>query len=458
MRAGLRAYLAADRMGHDSDPPHDPSATRPDRLAATARASRPGLRLWPAEGALVDGTYRVRGMLGEGGMGVVLLAHDERLQRDVAIKLIRPELAEAAHRARFLEEARAMARVRHPNVVEIHAFGELDGAPYFVMEYVAGSDLETFLAKRGGLLSPGEAHSVLLQLCRGVEAIHASGAVHRDLKASNVLVGDGFRVVIADLGLARTLDGAPVEGAVVSGTPAYMAPEIIVGRALSAEQLPLADVYSLGVIAYEVLAGELPFTGDIPQVLRSQITDPPPPLSRRDLPAGYERAVLEALAKEPEVRTPSATALRRALEAAWSGVRAGARMRLLVVDDEPGFRSLIAATLAKAYPSAVVEGASDGEAGLDAALAHPPALVVTDLDMPRMNGVELTAALRADPRTAVVPIVVATGVGGATDWRVLSALGADGFMVKPFDPAALVSLVENLLAQEAAWKPARRAS
>ncbi len=447
-------------MGHDSDPPHDPSATRPDRLAATARASRPGLRLWPAEGALVDGTYRVRGMLGEGGMGVVLLAHDERLQRDVAIKLIRPELAEAAHRARFLEEARAMARVRHPNVVEIHAFGELDGAPYFVMEYVAGSDLETFLAKRGGLLSPGEAHSVLLQLCRGVEAIHASGAVHRDLKASNVLVGDGFRVVIADLGLARTLDGAPVEGAVVSGTPAYMAPEIIVGRALSAEQLPLADVYSLGVIAYEVLAGELPFTGDIPQVLRSQITDPPPPLSRRDLPAGYERAVLEALAKEPEVRTPSATALRRALEAAWSGVRApaGARMRLLVVDDEPGFRSLIAATLAKAYPSAVVEGASDGEAGLDAALAHPPALVVTDLDMPRMNGVELTAALRADPRTAVVPIVVATGVGGATDWRVLSALGADGFMVKPFDPAALVSLVENLLAQEAAWKPARRAS
>ncbi|MCZ7679032.1 MAG: response regulator [Sandaracinaceae bacterium] len=129
-----------------------------------------------------------------------------------------------------------------------------------------------------------------------------------------------------------------------------------------------------------------------------------------------------------------------------------------MVDDEPGFRSLIAATLAKAYPNAVVEGASDGEAGLDAALAHPPALVVTDLDMPRMNGVELTAALRADPRTAVVPIVVATGVGGATDWRVLSALGADGFMVKPFDPAALVSLVENLLAQEAAWKPARRAS
>ncbi|MCZ7679033.1 MAG: serine/threonine protein kinase [Sandaracinaceae bacterium] len=219
VRAGRRAYLAADRMGHDSDPPHDPSATRPDRLAAMVRASRPGLRLWPAEGALVDGTYRVRGMLGEGGMGVVLLAHDERLQRDVAIKLIRPELAEAAHRARFLEEARAMARVRHPNVVEIHAFGELDGAPYFVMEYVAGSDLETFLAKRGGLLSPGEAHSVLLQLCRGVEAIHASGAVHRDLKASNVLVGDGFRVVIADLGLARTLDGAPVEGAVVSGTP-----------------------------------------------------------------------------------------------------------------------------------------------------------------------------------------------------------------------------------------------
>lgn len=451
---------SAERMTDDDpDAQGGAIATRQERLASGARASRPSSPRWPAPGALLDGTYRVIGVLGEGAMGMVVLAHDERLQRDVAIKLIRPELMEPVHLARFLQEARAMARVRHSNVVEIHAFGELAGAPYFVMEYVAGSDLESFLRQRRGLLSHGEAHSVLLQICRGVEAIHASGAVHRDLKASNVLIGDGFRVAIADLGLARTLEGGCFsDGSLVSGTPAYMAPEIILGQAVSAEQLPLADVYSVGVIAYEVLTGRLPFSGDIPQVLRQQITDPPPPLDRSDLPPGYERAVLDALAKDPAIRTPSAHALRRALETAWAQTHsaAEARLRFLVADDDPGFRGLISATLAKAFPAAMVEGVCDGEAGLEAALTRLPHLVVSDLDMPRLNGVELTAALRSEPRTSRVPIVVATGVGGATDWRVLSALGADGFLVKPFDPAALIALVENLLAMEAAWRPKRQ--
>lgn len=443
---------------HEDDQPQPTRPTVEEPTAPVIRASRsPELA---APGKLIDGTYRVVGTLGEGGMGIVLRAHDERLQRDVAIKLVRPELlADSAHRARFLSEARAMARVRHPNVVEIHAFGELAGSPYFVMELVPGNDLESFLAARGAPLSMGEAHSILVQICRGVEAIHASGTAHRDIKSSNVLLGEGFRVAITDLGLASSIDPS-CSDAGAGGTPAYMAPEVVLGEALAPEELATADVYSLGVIAYEVVTGRLPFAAkEVPAVLFGHLSCPPRPPSelRPELPPAYERAILDALTKDRALRTPSATALRHALEAAWSESRgASGPLRFLVADDDDGFRSLLAATLAKAFPSAVIETVGDGDSALAAAQAYSPSLVVSDLDMPGLNGIELTAALRAHPDTARTPIVVATAVGGATDWRILSELGADGFLVKPFDAAHFVGLLENLLAREASWRPTKR--
>jgi serine/threonine-protein kinase len=415
---------------------------------------------YPEPGTLLDGTYRIVEPIGEGGMGVVLRARDERLDRDVAIKLIHPDqVMVASARARFVEEARAMARVRHPNVVEIHAFGEIDQAPYFVMEYVPGADLERWLARRGGRPSLGEAFNILEQACRGVHAIHESGTAHRDLKSSNLLIGPSFRVVVTDLGLARLVEEQG-EANVVSGTPAYMAPELIRGEAVDAALVPRADVYSLGVIAFELLTGSMPFEGEtLSQTLGMQLTAPPPRLveRRRDLPQPFEDAVLAALEKDPAMRTSSAEALRQSLEAAWNASRRPHDALFFVVaDDDPGFRSLIATTLRKAYPDARVEAVSDGKQALAIARNHPPSLVVSDLDMPEMNGVELTAALRAEDATAEVPIVVATAVGGPSDWRVLTRLGADSLVLKPFDPSQLVSLVQNLVSEPAAWQPKPR--
>ncbi|HJL18403.1 MAG TPA: serine/threonine-protein kinase [Sandaracinaceae bacterium LLY-WYZ-13_1] len=415
---------------------------------------------YPEPGTVLDGTYRIVQRLGEGGMGVVLRARDERLDRDVAIKLIHPDqVLRASARARFLEEARAMARVRHPNVVEIHAFGEIEGAPYFVMEYVPGADLERWLAQRGGRPTLGEAWNVLDQACRGVQAIHDSGTTHRDLKSSNLLVGPSFRVVVTDLGLARLVEEHSAEH-VVSGTPAYMAPELISGGHVAPELVPRADVYSLAVIAYELLTGTMPFEGEtLSQTLGMQLSVPPPPLleRRHDLPQAFEDAVLAALEKDPALRTPSAEAFRHHLEAAWEASRqAHDALFFLVADDDPGLRALISATLRKAFPAARVEAVSDGARALDVARARPPSLVVSDLDMPEMNGVELTAALRSEPETEEVPIVIATAVGGPKDWQVLSQLGADSLMLKPFDPVQLVSLAENLVATRASWAPKRR--
>lgn len=416
---------------------------------------------YPEAGTTIGGVYRVVETLGEGGMGVVLRARDERLDRDVAIKLIHPDqVLVPSSRARFLEEARAMARVRHANVVEVHSYGEVGEAPYFVMEYVPGEDLERWMARRGERPTLGEAWSILDQACRGVAAIHASGATHRDLKASNLLIDADFRVVVSDLGLARMVEAYGPEHQ-VSGTPAYMAPELIRGDAVGAELVTRADVYSLGVLAFELLTGELPFEGEtLSQTLGMQLTMPPPRLvqRRRDLPQAFEDTVLDALEKDPALRTASVEAFRRSLDAAWRASQEATEEPplFLVADDDPGQRSLITATLRKCFPSARVEAVADGRVALAAARSHPPTLMVSDLDMPEMNGVELTAAIRSEPRTAEVPIVVATAIGGPRDWRVLSRLGADAMMLKPFEPSQLVGLVEGLTGIEPAVRPKRR--
>ncbi len=441
----------------------DRKNTLPTHRVGPASSVREAMRAdYPEPGTLIDGTYRVLEQLGEGGMGVVLHGRDEKLDRDVAIKLIHPEQhLQNKSQTQFLEEARAMARIRHPNVVEIYSFGHIGRAPYFVMEYVPGSDLERFLAERGGPPSSSEAWNILDQACRGVQAIHDTGHAHRDLKASNILVGPDFRVAITDLGLARVVEQQD-EQTFVSGTPAYMAPELITGAKIPKEQVQRVDVYALGIIAFEVLTGRLPFESDsLNDLMTKQIEDPPPSLAtfREGIPAGFDEAIRGALAKKPAKRTRSVEAFRSELERAWLSHREpDDDLYFLVADDNEDFRSLIAMTLRRAFPEARVETVGDGEAALAACRRETPDLLVSDLDMPKMNGLELTAALRENEATRQLPIVIATGVGGPSDWRVLSRLGADSFMIKPFDAIQLVSIAENLVAREAAWRPKKAQS
>lgn len=405
----------------------------------------------PAPGTLIDNAYRVQGPLGQGGMGVVVLAIDERLEREVAIKLIRPAYVQSQNaRRRFLTEARAMARIRHENVVEIYAFGEFDGAPYFVMEYVPGTTVANWLDHQldnGSIPGVDEAIVVLEQICRGVSAIHASGAVHGDLKPSNVLLGPASRVAIADLGLARVLSGSQ-KMSPLAGTPAYMAPEQVVGNPAPPELAHVADIYALGVIAFELLTGKAPFRVESARdliMLRGKPA-PRPTLLRSELPPGFDDALLDALIEDPRRRTPSADAFRRALiEARESATESHTDVRVLVADDDEDFLSLAYETLAFALPGARIECVRDGGAALSAIDRETATLAVIDLDMPGMNGVELTAALRATEHAESMPIIVVTASGGAPDWHLLQSLGADGFLVKPIDPFALVALVRKTL-------------
>jgi serine/threonine-protein kinase len=443
----------------------DRHATRASDALDTDAAGQPKLPTWegPAAGVLIGDAYRVVGPLGQGGMGVVVLAVDERLERDVAIKLIRPAYTRNTNaRERFLIEARAMARVRHENVVEIFAFGEFDGTPYFVMEYVPGTNVANWLDDgilEDRLPSVDEALGYLDQVCRGVGAIHSSGAVHGDLKPSNLLIGPASRVAVADMGLSRLFDPTGRLGDhPMAGTPAYMAPEFA-RTDLSRELVQRGDVYALGVIAFEMLSGHQPFaietTADM--LLAHSAGKPPLPSQfRPELTSAFDNALLQALHFDPVERTGSADLFRRALlEARETLTSSYNAVRILIADDDADFLALASEALQYGFPGAKIETCSDGEAALRACDREPASLAVIDLDMPGLNGVELTAALRANYS---LPIVVVTASGGAPDWHLLSSLGADGFLVKPIDPFALVALARKAVdAKKGQGRKAKRA-
>jgi eukaryotic-like serine/threonine-protein kinase len=448
-KAKPTAQAGRARPGADASE-HTETTSLADNTRAAAQAPQvPPTWEGPQIGTVIDNAYRVTGALGQGGMGVVLLAVDQRLEREVAIKLIRPAyVANTKARERFLIEARAMARVRHENVVEIYTFGEIGGSPYFIMEYIPGKNIANWLDERileDRLPSIDEALGYLDQVCRGLAAIHASGAVHGDLKPSNLLLGPASRVAITDLGLSRLFDHTGHVGDhPMAGTPAYLAPEFS-RHDLPSHLLQRSDIYSLGVIAYEMLTGEPAYDIVTTQDMLTAHGMPPalPSRVRAELTNAFDSPLLSALCADPTQRTASADQFRRQLLAARETIHARrGPVRILVADDDSDFLTLARETLAYGFPDAEIETVRDGEAALAAIDREPAALAVIDLDMPGMNGVELTAALRARYR---LPIVVCTASGGAPDWRLLSALGADGFLVKPIDPFALVALARKML-------------
>jgi eukaryotic-like serine/threonine-protein kinase len=435
--------MASDSLVHALTEPSTDTSQAESGLEALEQALAPGTQL--------GSHYRILRKLGSGGMGLVLLAHDERLMREVAVKFVAPALLlQADSHQRFLDEARAMARVRHPNVVEIFTFDEHQGRPYFVMEYVPGITADSWFRERmlaGGPPPLDEVLGIIEQCCRGASAIHHSGAIHGDLKPQNVLLGPSFRVALADLGLAHMLErGAVTEAA---GTPAYMAPESGATHH-DAALLRRRDVYSLGVMTYQFLTGQQPYrVRRVPggQALLREGRALPVSQLREELPATFDAVLERALALDPRERFDSIDSLRRELmRARRAASERKFAARILAVDDDPDFLALVDRSLRAALPGIQVVCAPDGARALEELAQRPFDLLLLDLRLPDYNGVELTASIRAEERGRRMPILVVTAHGGGRDWQLLSALGADGFLVKPVDPHALAAMVGLMLA------------
>src|SRR2546425_635210 len=267
-------------------------------------------------------SYTIAGEIGRGGMGVVYQARDERLKRQVAVKVLPPELAFREEiRIRFLREAETAAQLSHPHIVPIHSVGEgPDGLVYFVMAYVDGESPAARL-KRRGRLPPEEARRVMIETADALGAAHAVGIIHRDVKPDNILLeGSRGRVVVTDFGIAKALSSTTgpatlTATGVAIGTPHYMSPEQAAGdREIDGR----SDIYSLGVVSYQMLTGELPFHAPtVPGILMKHITERAPLVTDkcRECPEDLAACVMRSLEKDPEDRWPTADALRRALEA-----------------------------------------------------------------------------------------------------------------------------------------------
>lgn len=304
----------------------------------------------PLIDTLIAGRYRVVKRLGEGGMGEVYLAMHEAIEKKVALKVLRPEYsAKADIVTRFQQEAISASRIKHPNVLEIFDFGQLDtGAFYLAMEFLEGHDLADEL-QRVIVLTPQDGIRIALQICRALSAAHGKGVVHRDMKPENVFlqrVADGEEIVkIVDFGIAQLRTNEEAEKqqptrrrltktGMIFGTPEYMSPEQAAGKKADER----VDIYATGIILYEMFTGAVPFTGEtFMAVLAAHLNDAPPPMRMiapdLQISAELEAVITRALAKKPEERFQTMSEMAQALMATPEGLGAGPVTRQLMASD-----------------------------------------------------------------------------------------------------------------------------
>jgi serine/threonine protein kinase len=274
-----------------------------------------------APGTIFEGKYQVLEEIGRGGMGVVYRGHDLSLDRHVAIKVL-PEQFNTDDDviARFKKEAKAMASLDHPNIVPVYAIGQQGSFHYFVMKFLEGHTvaelLEKMRADGRNRFEPVQVQRILIQVCRGLAHAHQRGLIHRDIKPGNIMVSSDGHATIMDFGIVKEEKGgeALTRTGLVFGTPEYMAPEQAQGHAVPG---PSTDLYSLGIVAYEMLSGVPPFRGDTPfSVVLKHIKEPPEPLFERipGVNRGFEQAIFRSLEKRPDGRYRAAEDMQRALE------------------------------------------------------------------------------------------------------------------------------------------------
>ena len=283
----------------------------PDPVALCPTSSEAAPTLAP--GDFIQGPIRLVEEIGHGGMGVVFRGEHQVLRRAVAVKFLSERwLDNPSVRGRFLSEARALARMHSPHIVRIHSFGVHEGAPFIVMDYVQGENLSDRISRP---MPFSEGLRIIEAIARGIAAVHCAGALHNDIKAANVIIGEGDEVTIVDFGLARPYAaGCRLQPGEYSGTPAYLAPELVGGWVDAPN--PATDVYALGVLAFEILTGTVPFDDRDPErILEMQAEGNPPLVSSLlpNVPKALDSLIAGCLRRDAWARVPSASVFARGI-------------------------------------------------------------------------------------------------------------------------------------------------
>ena len=398
--------------------------------------------------------YRIEGVAGQGGMGVVYRAQHMHLGRTVALKLLNPELAASDEfRERFIREARAAAELEHPNIVPVYDAGEVEGRLYLAMKFIEGTDLAHVLEQEGRL-APERVMQLLEQLASALDAAHEHGLIHRDVKPANALL-DGDRLYLTDFGLTRRVDNTrplTATGRAV-GTAAYLAPEQIRGEPLDRR----VDVYALGCVLYQCLAGEPPYLRDTDMLIMwAHVGAEAPSLSsvRSDLPPTVDRVIQKALAKSREERYDTCgqlvSEMKRALnpsqplETPQPGFHTeGSPDKLphvLLVTADPGTSLTVEAALRRSRLT--LGQAADSDAAKARAANEPPDVVLLDTSLEDGGALALTKALRENDATSRTKIVLLTNPYARVDMAELSPL-VDDYLSYPFPPLQLFSTLRE---------------
>jgi len=399
-----------------------------------------------AKGTVLNDTYELRDVLGSGGMGQVWDAFDRKLGRPVAIKISWPH----APPGLLNTEGKAMAQLRHPGVPAVHAMGTHLAVDYIVMERLVGRSLQDHLAARAGhQFTLDEILDVLIGVADALRAIHRSGYVHRDVKPDNIMLAPQGRVVLLDLGLMQRVELA-ASNEQVFGSPHYVAPEVatLSVAAGTAHQL---DVYSLGALAHQLMTGRPPFEAEsVTELVMMHVRAAVPSAyeARPDVPIELHRLVESMLGKKPSDRPYSVDIVGTSLRAVRRGRHQhsqAAPLSVIIADDDAHMRLLLEACVENVAPNAEIRVASDGAIALDQFLSEPPHLMLVDLRMPGMNGMELCMHVRgtnlADETTIVAVSAHATG----QDRELLEQLGVVDFVSKKVDSEALIAQLVDLV-------------
>jgi two-component system LytT family response regulator len=399
--------------------------------------------------------YRILSKLGEGGMGAVFLAHDERLGRDVALKILTQEFAHDPERLnRFLQEARLASALSHPNVAYILEIGETDGSWFLAMEYVEGQPLSQRIAQ--GNLPVDDILRIAIQVADALEFAHGKGIVHRDIKPANVMLTPRGHVKILDFGLAKRANGKTnfadtqllTSTGVVMGTVQYMSPEQALGREVDHR----TDIFSLGVVLYEMATGRLPFSGPNATETMARILHEQPEAIARfnyDIPEELERATRKCLEKDRDRRYQSARELivdLRNLERDSAGQPAavqtpsaaapGAEVRVMIVDDEDLARQVLREYLEAIPGVEIAAECSNGFEAVKAISEHSPDLVFLDVQMPKLDGFEVLELIGQQ-----VAVIFTT----AFDQYAIRAFDAQAvdYLLKPFSQDRLEKAIDR---------------
>lgn len=403
-------------------------------------------------GYVLNNRYEIQELIGEGATATVYRALDRRLQRMVAVKILLPHVHETTRR-RFQAEALSIAKLAHPNIMSVFDVDTDGEKEYIVVELIEGKPLFHYMPAE-----PGQIADYGRQICQALDYAHDRDVIHRDIKPANIYVTDDGVVKIMDFGLAigRQTKRLTAEGTII-GTPAYLSPEQAQGFALDHR----TDIYTTGVVLYEMLTGELPFDADdITSILLQQVKKPPTPPSTvlgKPVPEAIENTILKAMEKKPDNRFQTAQEMANSFNEYLRGssrtpeaprvedtVVDDGNLRVVLADDHVILRTSLAMYLDESDGIRVVGEGADGEEAYELVKALNPQVLLLDLNMPGTSGLTILPRLRQDfPK---LKVLVLTGRDENT--YIMSALraGASGYVLKSIEEEELQLAVKNVAA------------